>query len=364
MSTLAHRTTSTFADFSKIVAILGAVISGPLTATADDNDRGIRLMTQNVDQGTTLSEVAAARTFAEFVAAVTTTYNNILATKPPERAAAMAREIAKLRPDLIALQEVSILRTGSGGPATTVKADLLQLLLDALADLGHRYNAVAIVPGLDAQAPSTLGFDVRDTAQDAILVRAGRSDDLRVSNLQIEKFGVKLAVPSVVGIISDSRGWAAVDVEADGKSFRFVTTHLDSVSPAIRVAQVNELLRTAADTNLPVVMAGDFNIPADSSLDPSFPAYQAMINAGFTDAWQSKRAPDPGFTCCQADNLSNPTSQLSHRIDLFLFRGAFGVADISLIGDRAADRTSSGLWPSDHAGITAALRLPRHAGNR
>jgi endonuclease/exonuclease/phosphatase family metal-dependent hydrolase len=194
---------------------------------------------------------------------------------------------------------------------------------------------------------------------------ARRKERQGLSNLQIEQFGVKLAVPSVVGTISDTRGWAAVDVEADGKSFRFVTTHLDSVSPAIRLAQADELLRTAADTNLPVVMAGDFNIPADSSLDPSFLAYQAMINAGFTDAWQSKRAPDPGFTCCQAENLSNPTSQLSHRIDLVLFRGAFGVADISLIGNQPADRTSSGLWPSDHAGVAATLRLAsRHADNQ
>ena len=104
-----------------------------------------------------------------------------------------------------------------------------------------------------------------------------------------------------------------------------MTTHLDSVVPAIRVAQASELLLTAANTSLPVIMAGDFNIAADTSLDPSFPAYQAMINAGFTDAWQSKRAPDPGFTCCQAENLLNPTSLLSHRIDLVLFRGGFGV---------------------------------------
>ena len=72
-------------------------------------------------------------------------------------------------------------------------------------------------------------------------------------------------------------------------------------------------------------------------------------SAGFTDAWRSKRSPDPGFTCCQAENLLNPTPLLNRRIDLVLFRGGFGVADISLIGNRPADRTSSGLWPSDHA---------------
>jgi exonuclease III len=112
-------------------------------------------------------------------------------------------------------------------------------------------------------------------------------------------------------------------------------------------------------------MAGDFNIAADTSLDPSFAAYQAMINAGFTDAWRRKRAPDPGFTCCQAENLLNPTSLLNHRIDLILFRGAFSVTDIRLIGNQPADRTGSGLWPSDHAGIASSLRLlSRQADNR
>ncbi len=169
----------------------------------------------------------------------------------------------------------------------------------------------------------------------------------------------------MVGPLSDPRGWAAIDVNVRGSKFRFVTTHLDSVSPAIRIAQAGELLRTAANTSLPVIMAGDFNIGAHTSLDPSFPAYQAMINAGFTDAWQSKRAPDPGFTCCQAENLLNPTSLLNERIDLVLFRGGFGVADISLIGNQQADRTTSGLWPSDHAGVAATLRLPsRQAGNQ
>jgi endonuclease/exonuclease/phosphatase family metal-dependent hydrolase len=297
-------------------------------------------------------------------AAVATIYSNIVASKPAERAAAMAREIARHRPDLVALQEAAMLRSGTGGPATTVRSDLLQSLLDELAGLGQRYRAVAILPGFDAQAPSALGFDVRVTLQDAILVRAG-SDELQVSNLQIEQFGIKLSVPTLLGPFTDPRGWTAIDVKMRGHSFRFVTTHLDSTVPAIRVAQAKELLLTAANTSLPVVMAGDFNIATDTSLDPSFPAYQAMINAGFTDAWQSRRAPDPGFTCCQAGNLLNPTSLLNHRIDLVLFRGGFGVADISLIGNQPADRTRSGLWPSDHAGVAATLRLPsRQADNR
>jgi len=344
-----------------VTSIVAALMVGPSTAMADDDDPGVRLVTQNMDVGSTFTALSAAHSAPELLAAVATIYNNILATKPAERAAAMAREIARHRPDLVALQEAAMLRTGTGGPATTVRSDLLQSLLDELAGLGQRYRAVAIVPGFDAQAPSALGFDVRVTNQDAILVRADlQPDELEVSNLQIEQFGVKLSVPTLLGPFTDPRGWAAIDVKMRGSKFRFVTTHLDSVVPAIRVAQANELLLTAANTSLPVIIAGDSNIAADSSLDPSFPAYQAIINAGFTDAWQSKRAPDPGFTAHQAENLLNPTSLLNHRIDLVLFRGGFGVADISLIGNQPADRTSAGLWPSDHAGVAATLRLPAH----
>jgi endonuclease/exonuclease/phosphatase family metal-dependent hydrolase len=361
-----NRTTIALGHLRKTIAWLSlsvaAFIAAPPPAMADD-DGGIRLVTQNMYVGSSNATLAAARTPQQLLAAVATIYNNILASKPAERAAAMAREIARHRPDLIALQEAALLRTGTGGPATTVRSDFVQSLLDELAGLGLRYRTVAIVPGLDAQVPSTLGFDVRLTNQDAILVRA--DPELQVSNLQIEQFGIKLSVPTLLGPFTDLRGWAAIDVKLRGQRVRFVTTHLDSSVPAIRVAQARELLLTAANTSLPVVMAGDFNIAADTGADPSFPAYQAIINAGFTDAWQSKRAPDPGFTCCQAENLLNPTSLLSHRIDLVLARGGFRVADISLIGNQPADRTSSGLWPSDHAGVAATLRLPAHqADNR
>jgi endonuclease/exonuclease/phosphatase family metal-dependent hydrolase len=366
------RTTIALRSLNKAAAIaclaVSASIATPAPTQADerDNDRGVvRVMTQNMDEGTDFQELNGVQTPQQFFAAVSTIYQNILATKPAERAAAMAREIAEQRPDLVALQEASVLRTGSGGPAITVRMDLLQSLLDELAGLGQHYTAVAIIPGFDAQVPSTLGFDVRITTQDAILVRTDPlSNNLKVSNLQIEQFAVKFTAPTFIGTLIDPRGWAAIDVNAGGKSFRFVTTHLDSTHPAIRLAQASEMIRSAGNTSLPVIIAGDFNATADTSLDPSYPTYQAMLNAGFTDAWQSKRAGDPGFTCCQAPDLLNATSLLNHRIDLVMLRGAFQVTEISLIGNQPADRTPSGLWPSDHAGVAATLRLSaRQAAN-
>ena len=226
------RTTLALSRLNKALAIaclaLVMAIAVRSTAGAQDSNGGIRLVTQNMYVGSSFEPLTTQPNLA---LAVTTIYNNIVATKPAERAAAMAREIARRPPDLIALQEAMILRTGPLGllPATTIQSDFVQSLLDELAGLGLRYRAVAILPGLDAQAPSTLGFNVRISNQNAILVRS--AGDIAVSNLQIEQFGIKFVTPTAAGPIADPRGWASIDVTVRGNKFRFVTTHLNSIVP-------------------------------------------------------------------------------------------------------------------------------------
>src|SRR5262245_1860342 len=130
-----------------VVILLGSLSFGS-AVLADDDDQGeatVRVMTQNLFMGTDFPELVAARTFDEFVKAVTTTYNNVLATRPAKRMAAIAREIARLQPDLVGLQEAAILRTGNTPPATDVVFDMLQILLDELDKLGQHYVAVTIL---------------------------------------------------------------------------------------------------------------------------------------------------------------------------------------------------------------------------
>jgi endonuclease/exonuclease/phosphatase family metal-dependent hydrolase len=340
---------------------MGLVLSAPSLAENMANERNdgvVRVMTLNMDEGTDFLEVIAATSPAAFVAAVTTTYQNIQDTKPAERAAAMAREIVNERPDFVGLQEASILRTGSTSPATTVQSDLLQLLIDNLATMGQNYIVAGIVPGFDAEAPTTLGFRVRVTTQDAIIIRADPAASVKLLGAHAQHFLTNLTYLTAVGPFTNPRGWASVDATVRGRTLRFVTTHLEqSSSPTTQLAQAKELVLTAGNTPLPVVFAGDFNATADSSSDPTFATYQAIINAGFMDAWADYTSA-PGFTCCQDPGLRNPDSLLSHRIDLELSRGAIGVADIHLIGVNPSDRTRSGLWPSDHAGVEASLRIP------
>ena len=246
--------------------IVATLVCGLVAARADegmDSAGGpVRVMTQNMDEGTDFLELIAATSFQDFLKAVTTTYENILGTKPAERAAAMAREIAKARPDLVGLQEASILRTGPitqpPVPATSVQMDLLQSLLSELKKLGQHYDVVAIVPGVDAQAPSTLGLEVRITTQDAIIAR--RDLEHLTLQVQVQRFLTNLTIDTPVGQITIPRGWASIDAMIRGRPLRFVTTHLEPNSPAVQKAQAIELVANASDTTtFPVVFAGDFN---------------------------------------------------------------------------------------------------------
>lgn len=357
MNFCSHLAASTF------LGIAAISIAPPPFAAADEGE--IRIMTQNMGEGTDFSELLAARSPGAFVAAVTTTYQNILATKPVERAARIARQIARERPDIVGLQEASILRTGAVAPATTVKSDLLQSLQDELEKQGEHYRIAAIVPGFDAEAPSTLGFDVRLTTQDAILVRREHLvGNPRLSNNQAQHYLAGLSIPTAIGVtFTVPRGWASFDLAVRGRKIRFVTTHLDTF-PNVSLPQMKELLASAAgDENLPVVLSGDFNARADLATDPTYPTYKAAIDAGFTDAWLKARMADPGFTCCQNANMNNATTALNSRIDLVLLRGVTSVADVHLVGNKPNDKTPSGLWPSDHAGLSVTLRISDHGGH-
>ena len=108
-------------------------------------------------------------------------YQGYFARNFPERAAALAAEVEATQPDLIGLQEAILVRTqsppdGPATPATTVALDFVQILLNALAARALHYEVVVQSINVDAELPSTLGFDVRHTDREVILARAGSQD--------------------------------------------------------------------------------------------------------------------------------------------------------------------------------------------
>jgi endonuclease/exonuclease/phosphatase family metal-dependent hydrolase len=296
----------------------------------------------------------------------------VQATNFPERARALADEIAAAHPHLVGLQEVTLWRSRIPADTTPLNADhieydFLATLLAELADRGKAYAAVATVQNADAEAPgatssSPTGLqDIRITDHDVIIARTDLPATVfSVAHPQSGKFAKQLSIPNpILGRIGIPRGWAAVDVSLHGDTIRVVSTHLEALHPDTQVAQGHELLTGPLNATLPTVLLGDLNSAAEGGRPgvSDTPTYRNLLAAGFVDAWTTKRGNEAGFTWGQAEDLRNPTSTLTERIDFILTRGGLKASSVNRVGDDPADRTPSGLWPSDHAGVWAVLHL-------
>ncbi len=342
------------------LVILAAAVLAPAAAASpaepEQPGREVTALSRNLYVGFDVTSVLGAQTPAEFVARATQGWLTVLASDPELRAEAWADEIARTRPDVVGLQEASLFRIdvpadGPATPAEAVRFDYVALLLDALERRGLRYAVAAEFTGADIEAPTALGFDVRLTDRDLLLVRAdARGGRLDVLASETGAFAVNLAVPTPFGPIEITRGWVSADMRLRGRTFRVVNTHLEPFSTAIQVAQAQELLAGPLATAAPALALGDFN----SGPGRPTPVYGLLLGAGFLDAGEPG-----GLTCCHADHLRNPAPAFTQRIDLVLARGGFTPLRAEVVGDEQAVRDSLGLWPSDHGGPVATLRLPQ-----
>ena len=335
----------------------------------------IPVMTRNLYLGADLDPVFAASATGDgraIIAATTDAWQNVKATNFPERAGALADEIERSQPLLVGLQEVSIFRTGPPDSITTgnltpnsedLEFDYLDLLQKELRLRDLHYAPVTITTNTDAENP---GFtapgelkDIRLTDRDVILARTD-VPKLALTNKQEDKhFEARASVPiGTTGHLDILRGWGSVDVTLRDQTFRFINTHLEpeSTNPIvndIQVAQGNEILSGPASTSLPVILVGDFNSRADGT---GTATYNNLIGAGFKDAWSATHPGELGNTWGHDADLLNTTVNLTQRLDLVLFRNNLCAFKADVVGDELKDRTASGLWPSDHAGVVATLR--------
>jgi endonuclease/exonuclease/phosphatase family metal-dependent hydrolase len=97
---------------------------------------------------------------------------------------------------------------------------------------------------------------------------------------------------------------------------------------------------------------------------PGSPMYNLLMSTGFTDSWAALRPGARGLTCCHVADLSDKVADFDQRIDYILTRG-FARSDGTLqgsvdhYGNVPADRLDGPaypIWPSDHAGLVAALK--------
>jgi len=340
---------------------------GPGTA---DNPREVTVMSQNLYVGSDLAPAVGAIMSgdpSQILPAVSQLWANVQATNFPERAQALAREIEAAQPELIGLHEVALFRSGPfGGPAQHVELDYLQVLVGALESRGLHYAAVATTTDFDAEAPMLgpqgMPVDIRLTDRDVILARADLPPwQMSLSNIQQEQhFANNVQLPVPGGVFTMTRGWNSVDVQVWGQEFRLFNAHIESPDnsyfAAIQLAQASEVKAMLQSVSMPVIVIGDYNSPAER---PDSQPYQVIASAGMTDAWNLTHPGEPGYTWGNEPDLLNadPLPLDPQRIDLVLYRGDLKVRSMDRVGISQADRTPSGLWPSDHAGEVATLAI-------
>jgi endonuclease/exonuclease/phosphatase family metal-dependent hydrolase len=337
-----------------LIAMFAIVAPGSAQA-----DRGrVRAMTYNLFQGSELTEAISAKTPEELVVAVTTDFGQVVASKFPERAQAIAAEVESTKPDLIGLQEAALWKLGAlssnpftAPPATTTAFDFVQILTEALTARGLHYAPVAVTNNFHVEAPGFFGTGFRSVSlTDRVAILARTDIPLAISNVKTGNFATNTEIPLLSGPFKVLGGWASVDATRRTTA-RFVTTHLDPILAPVRTAQAAELVAGPLNTTLPVVLTCDCNS------DPSTAAYATLTASGLGDAWLQARENEPGFTCCQqTPSLLNPTSTLTSRIDYVFSRGRrLQAQEAQLLGAEQSSRTPAGLWPSDHAGLFAKI---------
>jgi hypothetical protein len=336
---------------------------------APDAGNKLVVMTLDVNYGFDADRFFSVQSPDDFPLLAAQAYQQLLSTSFPERAQAIADEIARKRPHLIGLQEVALFRiqspgdSSSGGtlPAESVLMDYLDILLQALAIRGLDYRVAGKVRNVDVEVPMATDDpavfdDIRLTDHDVVLARG----DVQVSSVVGASFLARISIPENGAEVP--RGYVALDATVDGRTYRFVTTHLeDTPYPDVQLAQARELAAALSMETRPVVLAGNFNLPA-----PSDPGYLYLASQGYQDAWliNSRQDQGEGLTWGHDPDLRTPDDQFTLRID-FVFIRQPGPASPGPVTVRAEvwgadpeDRTVSGLWPSTHAAVVAELVYP------
>jgi hypothetical protein len=392
-----------------LIAVLGlTLLPGVADAKGKKKGHQLTVMTRNLYLGADLSPALQATDVNGAVDAAFQIEQQVHRTQyPTVRAALLANEIKKRKPDIVGLQEAALWRTGpydlgavtTGPKATQVDPQGGDFLSDLLTQLNKggkkgkkaaasakkkapplRYRIAVVKTEFDFELPvnkGTGGLSVcpdqchneRLTMRDAILVRKG----VKTSNASSGTFNALLRV-KVGGVLNVdvTRGWAAVDAKVKGKKVHVVDSHFEAFDSGasntgsdgktypkggIREAQAKQLIAPGGPSTSkhPTLLIGDFNSDSPVHGDQVDPgdalAYRALLAGG----WSERAFTPPPFGCCIQDpNLSNPSATgVTHRVDHIMSN----TKKLKFKKGGLTSTFANGLWSSDHFGVWSQLQV-------
>jgi endonuclease/exonuclease/phosphatase family metal-dependent hydrolase len=385
-----------------IAALCLALVPGAADAKGKGKKVGhtLTVMTRNLYLGADLTPALTAPSLPAAINAGGQIVNQVHATKfPSVRAALIANEIKKVKPDVVGLQEAAWWRTGAldfsavtSPKATQTDPEGGDFLTDLLTQLNAHakgkskkgkkgksatYRVAVVKDEFDQELPVNDGaggppsHNERLTMRDAILVRKG----VKISHPNSGTFNTLLHVTVGGSVpVNVTRGWVSADVKVHGRTTHVIDTHLEAFDSqssnqandgntypkgGIREAQAKQLVQTmpsgAVLQSKPNVLLGDLNSDFPVNGDQVFPgdalAYQAVLAGGFGE----RSASVPPFGCCIQDpNLADPsTAGITHRVDHVMSNKA----KIKFRKGGLTSTYANGLWSSDHFGLWSQLLI-------
>lgn len=240
----------------------------------------------------------------------------------PHRLPLIRREIERLRPDILGLQEV--LRTPGAGPPAPGTCQAL-----AIAEGAGYHVAYAAAAPRDAEGRVWQGNAV-------------------LSRWPIRE---QRAFPLPGADVAEPRTLLYALIEAPHGELPVFVTHLawEPHHSPLRLRQAGHV--AARITELAPATA---ILLADLNAEPHAAEVKHLTDAGFADAW-----PDgvPGHTFDRSNDYARGADEPSCRIDYILLRGS-DATGARLAFTRPGDTGGGPVWPSDHFGVVADVCLP------
>jgi endonuclease/exonuclease/phosphatase family metal-dependent hydrolase len=357
------KTKRAFRMYFITVAVFSICFLFTSLASAGNQNLQVKVMTRNMYPGADPAVIATAdeTTVVDVVSGIV---ESIFQSRIPDRAALLAAEIARTKPDLVALQEATTWKIEMGSPA--IEINQLDLLMKALKRVGEHYKIAAIQKLTDVELSGLISY----TDHDVILVRSDCTfNQMHVLRSETHLYEALMEFPALGGSIKVLRGWIATDIQIHGSRFKFVNTHLESPLPDVpdtkymQELQAAQLMEDLDDVKLPVILAGDFN--SDAEHTNNYPSdntdsYNYILASGFNDAWDELRPNNPGYTWSLFP-VSGIDFEPFERIDLIFSNGPKAISIM-----RTGVDPVRGLYASDHAGVVAVFDLanqhPSHHG--
>jgi beta-glucosidase-like glycosyl hydrolase/endonuclease/exonuclease/phosphatase family metal-dependent hydrolase len=226
-----------------------------------------------------------------------------------------AAAIRGLRADVVALQEVDVHWSARSEFRNTA------------AELGRRLRMRVFFAPIYSLDPATPGGPAREFG----VALLSRLPVQATTNHRITRLSTQVPNPTP----APAPGFGEIEVLLGGTVVHVYATHLDyRPDPAVRHAQVADMLRILAEDTGPQVLLGDLNATADA---PEL----APLWAGLLDAWPAAHGPAGGETY--------PATAPVRRIDYVTARRGIRVGGVAVPAPAA----------SDHRPVVADLLVPR-----